>query len=78
MEAELAKISALGVWGDEQPSPRGAITLQGKWVYTWKTSPEEVQGADTPVVKARFVAKGFQDPRRGLRTDSATASATAQ
>eukprot|EP00666_Eupelagonemidae_sp_cell4sb_P017762 gene17762-biopygen30675 len=79
MDAELEKISARGVWGDpETSSPKGAILMSGKWVHTWKVCPDEAQRGAEPVVKSRFCMKGFQDPRRGLRTDSATASATAQ
>eukprot|EP00665_Eupelagonemidae_sp_cell47_P013572 gene13572-biopygen544 len=79
METELAKISARGVWGDpEVSSPDGAILMSGKWVHTWKKPPDEVEPGGEPIVKSRFCMKGFQDPRRGLRTDSATASATAQ
>eukprot|EP00662_Eupelagonemidae_sp_cell21_P012429 gene12429-32533_t len=74
--AELEQITARGVWGQASSTkPRDAIVMGSRWVVTFKVRP----GGTEPVrVKARLVVRGFQDPRIGLRTDSATASATGQ
>eukprot|EP00666_Eupelagonemidae_sp_cell4sb_P017882 gene17882-biopygen5776 len=61
MEAELSKISAMGVWGDPEASPPdGAILMSGKWVHTWKVSPEEAEAGVSPVVKSRFCHVGMK------------------
>eukprot|EP00662_Eupelagonemidae_sp_cell21_P023106 gene23106-24922_t len=75
--AELEQITSRGVWGEATSTkPKdNAIVMSSRWVVTFKARP----GGKEPVrVKARLVIRGFQDPRVGLRTDSATASATGQ
>eukprot|EP00662_Eupelagonemidae_sp_cell21_P008894 gene8894-2051_t len=74
--AELEQITSRGVWGNATTTkPRSAIVMGSRWVVTFKVRPG---GAEPPRIKARLVIRGFQDPRVGLRTDSATASATGQ